>query len=500
MPIVYYICVLPCDGTPHIRAIRCELYRHTGQFGWVANFRVFFSACAVFQRDSMVQSMAAASTDGSVVPSELLLAIGVMSAPQHAHRRHWLRDASRRFRQQQVLQRFVLGRVVMPEAPAAQPASIRLNHSIETEVQQYGDIIRLSGIAESARTSCIEKSFAWWSLALDAFPHASFVAKTDDDALNIYPQLVRLLTAAPFVSGAREPLIYAGWSQYSSFIPDYNVACGWAFGPRVAIENTERGNCKTCISHPFCYDKKLRGWSRAPLSASIRGPFIFAVGALQIMSASLIRRVFSSPFTRTFADRARHPCPPGVQEWAEPERPGKHQIWGAGCQDKRSSQRLWWHPWKCKAEDATVGYVVAEAALNQSLHIMYVDLGQVIDDAGKHSGRAANAAVNLGKVLTVHGLEVDMQKLRKRAAADAGKFGPQLQLMQAVLPKLEALNGALPRTEQRHACYSQTDVQKEREARRAKRVFGAHEQRIHRNIVLILTKLHRDWSFCQIFR
>ena len=29
MPIVYYIFVLPCDGTPHIRAIRCEPDRHT---------------------------------------------------------------------------------------------------------------------------------------------------------------------------------------------------------------------------------------------------------------------------------------------------------------------------------------------------------------------------------------------------------------------------------------------------------------------------------------
>jgi hypothetical protein len=65
---------------------------------------------------------------------------------------------------------------------------------------------------------------------------------------------------------------------------------------------------------------------------TVRGPFPFATGMLQLLSAPLARRSFhpaENEWTRAFAARARGPLP-------------------------------YWRDWQCQSEDVTVGYAVYE--------------------------------------------------------------------------------------------------------------------------------------------
>ena len=89
-------------------------------------------------------------------------------------------------------------------------------------------------------------------------------------------------------------MLYGGWPQFSSYLPEYNVGCGWSGDAGGALGNARarrlggvNTNCRYCVNHPFCYIP----W-RNPSSTgtpfnntALRGPYAFATGALQIMSA-----------------------------------------------------------------------------------------------------------------------------------------------------------------------------------------------------------------------
>ena len=140
---------------------------------------------------------------------------------------------------------------------------------MEAEALKHGDIAFV-GVFDSRSTACVGKSFAWFTSALQMFPRAAFVAKTDDDSLNSHVNLVALLHAARESMG---PLVYAGWPQFTSFLVEHNVGCGWALDPARALSQTNVTklggvwtNCNFCVNHPFCYIRGQSTGARAPLS------------------------------------------------------------------------------------------------------------------------------------------------------------------------------------------------------------------------------------------
>jgi hypothetical protein len=111
--------------------------------------------------------------------------------------------------------------------------------ALRAEAEQHGDLIVTAHPDENA-AACVEKSFSWWSLALHAFPRARFLAKTDDDSLNNFANLAAILTNPSLVSrgpGRSEQLLYGGWPQFTSYLPEYNVGCGWSSDAGGAIGN-----------------------------------------------------------------------------------------------------------------------------------------------------------------------------------------------------------------------------------------------------------------------
>ena len=248
----------------------------------------------------------------------LLLAIGVITSPGLPFRRTFLRAALMRFEEPQIVQRFVVGCIM------------KNTSQIQQEILRHGDIV-VTGKADETGAACVEKSFGWWALAVHAFPAASFLAKTDDDSLNLYGNLADILRARSLVASGR--MLYVGWPQYASFLPEYNVPCGWSGGPNGALS---RGGCNVCKNHHFCY---VRGVSTGePINASTRGPFVFATGALQVLSRPLAARTFTGPHAAEFVRRAslsrreRFPDERNHLPWAKP----------------------WWEPWECQFEDLTV--------------------------------------------------------------------------------------------------------------------------------------------------
>jgi hypothetical protein len=164
-------------------------------------------------------------TNISVTPDarELLLGLGVVSAPKLRVRRDWLRAAALRFdRLDSISTRFVLG------AGAGGTPQHKLGvRAVLQEAAELGDVMLLLSHRDGHDQACVQKSFAWWFVALRIFPNARFLAKTDDDSLNNHGNLADLLRLLPVPRHA-DHLAYGGWPQYASFLPEYNRGCGYA--------------------------------------------------------------------------------------------------------------------------------------------------------------------------------------------------------------------------------------------------------------------------------
>lgn len=433
-----------------------------------------------------------------LVRRRLMLAVGVVASPGSMERRSWLRDALRRFDQPQVAQRFVIGCLGGDVA------------KLTEEIQQHGDIV-VTGDPDSTPSACIEKSFAWWAFALVAFPRAAFIAKTDDDSLNNFGNLLDILTA-PSISGgaghssssvAEPQLLYAGWPQFTSFLPEFNIGCGWSGDSNGAIAATQvtrlggvHTNCRFCVNHPFCYKHWLHPSSTGePFNTTVRGPFVFATGALQVMSHALATRVFTSDVTRAFVRRtalARHE---------------RHPQWSG-----RSWDKPWWRRWECQAEDGTVGYAVFEAAQAHNLSVDFVSLAGLVGDA-------FDSVPQLDTQVTVHKLELNAEKLREAAAWEATLNGRRSRgnpshrndtyrqqrerYMNRLRPLLEELNASsrvVPPWQWR--CHD-VDSMRRREAEAAAAAEGGKGERRGRrgsrwvsDFVLRLPTAQQRWRLC----
>lgn len=193
---------------------------------WRAVRKAEPSAFAYKQRDGNTPAGHARSRGKCLMPvtpkavvdrRRLLLVVGVVSNPGDQYRRDWLRDAFRRFDPPDIAQRYVLG------------CWMRNTTQVAAEIAQHGDVV-ITPHADEVSTACIEKSFGWWSMALRLFPRAQHIAKTDDDSLNNFGTLTDILRA-PSLAAGPDRMLYGGWPQFSSYLPEYNVGCGWSGEP-----------------------------------------------------------------------------------------------------------------------------------------------------------------------------------------------------------------------------------------------------------------------------
>ena len=419
----------------------------------------------------------------------LLLALGVISEPSKRRRRDWLRAAAVRFNEKSsVAQLFVLG--CMP--PGEQ------RDATEAEASQFHDIAVLA-VKDSVAAACVAKSFAWFSTALNLFPRARYIAKTDDDSLNNHGNLVDLLASSRRNYSPLRPLVYGGWPQFTSFLPQHNVGCGWSQAAQDALKaplvTTLGGiwtNCRYCVNHPFCYwNRKVQG---RPLNSSVIGPFVFATGALEILSAPLVRLVFESESTTRYIA-------------TQLQRQDDGSSW--------RRDRPWrdWVGWTCAAEDSLIGLAVYRAARadddqSEALRASEVDFlalsGLVIDVNGRSKEE------DLPGLITAHKLEVDLDHLREKAewevtlnerrakwAERNGTFSRErLKFMTRLLPALEGLN-ASTRAQYTPAmirCRAFGDVE-------AARRSPAH-QPVHPSVAAFLADFPggRGWRFCEVPR
>ena len=184
-----------------------------------------------------------------------LAVLGVISSPANEGRRNWARKFQA-LRPDLVL-RFVIGAIGLPAQQCRR---------LIREERAHGGLFLVAS-ADNAEVGCVDKSFAWFMAAVEAFPAAKFIIKTDDDSATNMADLAALLSLRALQAN---PHVYAGWAQFASAIPATWQQCGWGVSPPSAFKR--RHSC----------------------ASGAEGPFVFAAGALEILSAELARRVFRS--------------------------------------------------------------------------------------------------------------------------------------------------------------------------------------------------------------
>ena len=343
----------------------------------------------------------------SALPSaDPLLALGIVSAPTHVERRAQLRpfltagDAEKH----NVLFKFVLGHTAT---------------DVIAEIKAYGrsepDVVLLDA-SEGGGVGCVDKSFAWWRHAIVAYPHAAYIGKTDDDSIVRLPALAQLLRT-PLPHAPRH--VYAGWVQWTSWFPERKYfGCGWATEAHRALHarTAPRSDCARCS---WCL-RRERGTTapaRVPLSEPVVGPFPFATGALELMSAPLAAAVFGSAWAAEYISAARAAA---QRELARDSLSEPHHTDGPNG--------TWYIPafgrWQCQLEDATIGYAVhaTAAALDATLlelNGLVVDVKNEWSDARRWGADALRR--ELGRYLVLHkyvGIEAELQRMEAKEDAE----------------------------------------------------------------------------------
>ena len=112
-----------------------------------------------------------------------------------------------------------------------------------SESRDQGDVLLVDAHDNDAviAVGCVDKTFAWYSRALSLHPRARWIGKTDDDCYLHLPNLKSMLHHL-LELGSRAHM-YAGWTQYASFLPETNQMCGWAPTAKDALA-AQRRECR----------------------------------------------------------------------------------------------------------------------------------------------------------------------------------------------------------------------------------------------------------------
>ena len=251
-----------------------------------------------------------------------LLAVGIITAPAHFDRRLWIRQ---KLRVSDALCRGVRVLFVLGERNRMTAMARR---AVRHEERAHDDVVFV-GARDWVPHAVAEKSLAWWQYAHVHLPGYQWYMKTDDDSLAHLP---RLETDLRMMSQMGRSHYYYGvmtWRAWTPFHTEADAACG------------ERGDDGPSLDGPSNRLKRLIT-ARQPggVCAHAIGPFPFADGSLQILSADLMHTFVAHPlasnFSRSHLNRQQPP--------------------------------FWTH------EDAGVGYLIFHTAILQSLPLTLIVL------------------------------------------------------------------------------------------------------------------------------
>lgn len=263
---------------------------------------------------------------GSVAPScdhagPLKLAVGIITAPLHFNRRVWIRQKLRvteaRCRGVRVF--FVLG---------------SRNHMTATDkiAVHNEDLIHKDMLFVPARDwvphAVAEKSLAWWQYAASSL-RAEWYVKTDDDSLMHLPRLEHDLSMMSALGRSHYYYGVMTWRIWTPLHSSPDGVCG------------ARGDDGPSLQGPSpTLSALLRQRGEGGDCADSLGPFPFADGSLQVLSADLLLAFTSSALSQNFSH----------------------------AHLSRESPPYWTH------EDAGVGYLIFHTAIQQALPLTYIVL------------------------------------------------------------------------------------------------------------------------------
>ena len=199
-----------------------------------------------------------------------LLAIGIITAPTHHERRVWIRQKLRTSdaRCRGIRIYFVLG--AQNKMTRAQRRAIRFEERV------HADIIFVRA-RDWVPHAVAEKSLAWWQYAAAHLPRFKWYMKTDDDSLAHLPRLERDLEAMDRMGRSHYYYGVMTWRTWIPFYAEADAACG------------DRGDDGPSLSGPSSRLKRLvAARADSGVCAAAIGPFPFADGSLQILSADLM--------------------------------------------------------------------------------------------------------------------------------------------------------------------------------------------------------------------
>ena len=272
-----------------------------------------------------VKGQASCSGDAaSLTAAGIWMLIGVQTGPGHLGRRDGVRASWKRWEQGGgVLVCFLIGRVGL------QPRQLL---TLDAEAKQHGDILWLENATDAGVPTV--KGFHWWRAAARLLPPPGsargvrIAAKVDDDSFlhlrNLADDMQRLHCSSH---------LHYGSMGYTGYDPSIWKLCGWSWQPGGANYRKER-----------CAQKGA--WP----------PFPFMNGALELLSAPLVRYVGTAPEVAAFVARAEE----GV-------RARLRAGWGMSLKKGQRGPRVW-----RQNEDVALGFWISRAERKGLFNVTWV--------------------------------------------------------------------------------------------------------------------------------
>ena len=168
--------------------------------------------------------------------------------------------------------------------------SVAQRRAVRHEERAHDDIVFVNA-RDWVPHAVAEKSLAWWQYATVHLPRYKWYMKTDDDSLAHLPRLEADIRAMEAMGRSHYYYGVMTWRVWTPFHPEPDAACG------------ERGDDGPSLNGPSGRLRRLIRARQEPSGecAGAIGPFPFADGSLQILSADLMHAFVRHPLTANFS-------------------------------------------------------------------------------------------------------------------------------------------------------------------------------------------------------
>lgn len=235
-------------------------------------------------------SIAPAAVSATGATSSTFIALGIVSNVMWQNsfdRRKWIRQTFMTYPNvgQSMPTTFVIGMLQTDLSRIPQ----HIENGLVSEQEQFHDLLLLQTVPER-KSPCL-KTMAWYKWAVRAYPTATFIAKTDDDA---YVHTLKL--EHNMRRFASNPLVYIGSTLWGSYIPTIFEACARRMGPMMTMGGMKEEKC---------------------LERGAIGPYPYAVGMLQVLSYQVASWMVNQSEFAEFERRATAATKPPMMDHGE---------------------------------------------------------------------------------------------------------------------------------------------------------------------------------------